>query len=117
MDQQVKAKLDQAEQLFYKAKDELCKPEEDVVPYSVCQSSYHSAVNYLSGFLLKRGNMVSESITLEDLLKQCREIDPKFQDLHLTPFYYPAQSEDVWMNMDTAHDFLAMAEKTRQMVN
>ena len=116
MNQQVKIRLDRAEQHFYKAKDELRKPEYDVVPYSVCQNSYYSIIFYLSGFLSQNGVEVQEPMILEDLIKQCRKIDPKFQDLHLTPFYYPPQTEDVWMNMDTARDFLAIAEKTSQMV-
>lgn len=117
MDQHVKIRLDRAEQHFHKAKDELQKPEYDVVPYSVCQNSYYSISYCLSGFLAQNGVEVPEPIALEDLINRCREIDTKFQELHLTPFYYPPKTEDVWMNLDTARDFLAIAEKTQQMVN
>ncbi|MEQ9403912.1 MAG: HEPN domain-containing protein [Cyclobacteriaceae bacterium] len=112
----MKAKLDQAEEYFDKAKEELCKPEEDVVPYSICQSSYHAVVNYLSSFLIDNGATIPESENVESLLANCRELDQKFKKLHLVPMYNPTQSEDVWMNLDAAHDYLKMADNTRQMV-
>jgi len=117
MDQLVKAKIDQAEAFFYKAKEELCKPQEDVVSYSVCQSSYNSVVNYLESFLLDNNGSMPESSSVQDLLESCRKLDVKFKELHLAPLYHPTQVEDVWMNMDTAQDFLAMAQNTRQIVN
>ncbi|MEP1096143.1 MAG: hypothetical protein ABJG78_13600 [Cyclobacteriaceae bacterium] len=116
MNQQVKARLEEADEHFNLAKEELCKPEEDVVPYKICQKSYYSVTNYLSGFILKNGETVQESASIEDLIKRCREIDGRFHELHLAPLYHPTETEDVWMNLDAAHDFLAIAEKTRQMV-
>lgn len=116
MDLKIQATLDQAEQLYYQAKEELCKPEEDVVPYSVCQSSFNSVTNYLNSFILRNGRDLPLQQGIEELLTQCRAIDERFQDLHLSPLYDPKRTEDVWMNMDTAQDFLSMAEKTRKLV-
>jgi HEPN domain-containing protein len=116
MDQHVKKKLAQAEEHLSKAKNELCKPEEDVVPYSVCQNAYNSVVHYLSGFLMHHNQPVPEEIKIEHLLRNCRTLDSQFKELHLAPLYNPTQSEDVWMNMDTAKDYLMMAEKTGQLV-
>jgi hypothetical protein len=116
MDPQVKIKLKQAEDYLSKAKNEFFKPEEDVVPYGVCQSAYRSVIHHLTGFLLHREKSLPDEIKVEQLLKSCRDLDVKFHDLHLVPMYNPTQSEDVWMNMDAAHDYLNMAEKTRQLV-
>lgn len=117
MDQAVKTRIDEAEDLFYKAKEELCRPAEDVVPYSVCQSAYNSVVSYLSGVLINHNIEVPQPVKVEELLKRCRALNEKYMDLHLGPMYDPKKSEDVWMNMDTAKDYLKMAEKTRQMIN
>ena len=116
MEPPIKTALDRADELLSRANNELCKPEEDVVPYSICQSAYYAIVNYLGSFLLDNGLEFQESTSVPDLLKSCREIDDKFNELHLAPLYNPTQTEDVWMNLDTANDYLAMAENTRKMV-
>jgi len=116
MDQKVKIALDKADGLLLKAKEELYKPEEDIVPYSVCQNAYYSIINYLGVFLLEKSIEFEESTNVEDLLTNCRMIDNKFNDLNLTPLYHPTKSKDVWMNLDTSKAFLSMAENTRQIV-
>ena len=116
MEQPIKLTLDKAEELLSRAKEELCKPEEDVVRYSVCQSAYYAIVNYLGSILIDNNVEFQESSKVADLLNTCRQIDDKFNNLHLAPLYEPTQSEDVWMNLDTANDFIAMAESTRKMV-
>lgn len=117
MNQEVRTKIDEAEDLFQKAKEELCKPEEDVVPYAICQNAYNSVASYLSGVLINHNIPLPDPISIDALIKSCRSLDPKYNDLHLSPMYHPKEIEDVWMNLDTAKDFLSMAENTRQMVN
>ncbi len=116
MDHQVKVKFDEAEGLLEKAKEELCKPEEDVVPYVICKSAYLSVMDYLSSFLLYHESKLPQEPTMEELLKNCRDMDGRFKDLHLSPLYNPTQTEHAWMNMDAAKDFLDMAERTREIV-
>lgn len=113
----VKSKIDEAEDHYYRAKEELCKPEEDVVPYGVCQNAYYAVVNYLSGVLLNNDRKLPEPMSISDLLETCRQLNPKYNDLHLSPMYHPKASEDVWMNIETAMDYMEMAKNTRQMIN
>lgn len=117
MNRVVKSQIDEAERLFYQAKEELCKPEEDVVPYSVCQNAYKSVVSYLSSVLINHDIPIEEPIKVEKLLTNCRSLNPKYNNLHLSPMYHPFATEDIWMNLDMAKDYVAMAEKTRQMIN
>lgn len=117
MEQQVITQLENAEEHFEKASNELFRPEEDVVPYSVCENAYHSVASYLSSFLMKNGVDQPKVISIKDLLQKCRKLDKRFNDLHLAPLYHPTQGEDIWMNMDTARDYLLMAGKTRDLVN
>ncbi len=116
MAHQLNTMLEQAEEHLDKAKNELYRPEEDVVPYSVCQHAYYSVTNNLGSFLVQNGHKVNGEENVHDLLQSCRDLDSRFKELHLAPLYQPTQSEDVWMNMDTATDFLLMAEKTREMI-
>ncbi|NVK49567.1 MAG: hypothetical protein HWE09_07340 [Cyclobacteriaceae bacterium] len=109
--------LDKADQFISAAKEELCKPEEDVVAYSVCWNAHRAVINYLGSFLKEKGMEFQDNANLEDLLKQCRAIDGKFHGLNLSPMYHRADTEDVWMNLDMANDFIAMAENTRKVVS
>ena len=116
MEQLTKTMLEKADELLLKATTELYKPEEDVVAYSVCRNAYYAIVNYLRSFLNDHGASFQETSNISELLANCRAIDQKFNDLHLAPLYHPTQSEDVWMNMDTVRNFMAMAQNTRKMV-
>lgn len=117
INQKVNSTYRQAEVYYTLAQGELRKPKDDVVPYSVCQNAYHGIKNYLAGFIVSRGNEVSsDDPHIHDLLDQCRSIDNEFNDLHLAPLHDPTKTEDVWMNLDTAEDFISMLESTRQLV-
>lgn len=116
MEQLVNLSIDKAENLLSTAKNELCRPAEDVVPYSICQNAYYSIINYLGSFLRDNGIDIKESSDLEYLHNSCKTIDDKFNELQLSPLYHPKKSKDVWMNLNTANAFLSLAEKTRKMV-
>ena len=107
----------QAEEMYRNAQEELARPEEDVVPYSVCRNAFKSVNKYLSGYLMKHGVDIHASMSLDVLLNNCREIDPKFNSLNLDPLYSSSEPEDVWMDMDTVKEFIELASKTREMVN
>ena len=102
MDQKISSTIEQAEAFLVSAQNELCKPEEDAVPYSICKYAHGAIVNFLSAYLMRNGRDVPESHTVEELLTFCREVNPQL---------------DIWMNMDTANDFYKMAEKTKAMVD
>ncbi len=117
MDQKISSTIEQAEAFLASAQNELCKPEEDAVPCSICKYAHGAIVNFLSAYLMRNGRDVPESHTVEELLTFCREVNPQLKELHLAPFYHPTDTEDIWMNMDTANDFYKMAEKTKEMVD
>ncbi len=117
MEQLVKTRLKEADDYLQKAKEELCKPEEDVVPFSVYQSAFRSTMNCLSSYLLEHDELLPDAPTVEVLLDNCRKVNSKFNDLDLTSMYNPTEKdEDVWMSVAAAEKFLALAEKTRKMV-
>lgn len=115
-DKKAQTTLEQADQLFHTAQEELSRPEEDVVPYMVCRNAFKSVNKYLTGFLLKHGMEIHASMSLELLLDRCREIDPKFERLNLAPLYSTSVQEDVWMDMETVKEFIGLATQTREIV-
>ncbi|MCA6074039.1 hypothetical protein [Fulvivirga sedimenti] len=115
-DQMIQTTLESADELYYAAKEELCRPEEDVVPYMVCNNAYKSVGKYLTGYLLKKGIEIHSSMSPDVLLNLCRDVDSRFNDLHLSPLMHTDNPEDVWVNMDTVRKFIDLATQTRMLV-
>lgn len=113
---EVKTVLDQANELFDTAREELFKPEEDVVHYMVCQNAFKSVQRYLTAFLLKNGIDLPDTVSLEVLLNRCREIDNAFNHLDLRPLLHASDEDDVWVDIETAKEFLELAAQARKIV-
>jgi len=115
-DLKTKSTLEMAEELFQTATEELCRPEEDVVPYMVCSAAYKSVNKYLIAFLLKNDIEIHSTMSMEVLLKLCRDIDPRFKELNLDPMLQSTDDEKIWTNMGTVRKFIDIATQTRQLV-
>ncbi len=115
-DQKVKNTVDQADELFNAAKEELCRPEEDVVPYLVCRNAYKSVDKYLTAYLMHHGIEIHNSMTIDKLQNMCAEVNPKFADLDLQAMLHTDDPEDIWVNMETVRKFIDLATQTRQLV-
>lgn len=105
-----------AEELLNSAKEEMMRPEEDVVQYPICEKCFHSIGNYLKGYLHHYQIDFSESAEVSHLLDLAIEKNIEFKKLDQSFLKNPKDTEDVWMSNDRAHDFIALAEKTRFMV-
>jgi len=66
------------------ANQELFKPNEDVVSYSVCKNSQFAIEGFLKGYLNHRGFVTHEDEHLEGLLNRCRALDPKFNKIDMS---------------------------------
>ena len=113
---QLKNPVEQAEEFFQTAQEELYKPEEDVVRYMVCKSAFNAVLKYLTAYLQERSIPIGQEETLESILELCRKDDPKFNNLALELLYNAHEEEDVWMDMATAQEFMDLAIATRKMV-
>jgi hypothetical protein len=106
----------QAEDLYIAAKEELMRPEEDIVPYLICQKCFYAISHYLKGFLHHNNVAFEENDDLKNLIHLATITDGKFNVLNIPLLKRPKETEDVWMNIDSANDFLELAGKTRFMV-
>ena len=68
------------------ANEELFRPEEDVVVYSVCKNAQAVIENYLKGFLNNNEIDPSNFKTIESLYEQCKLINENFKEVDLTDF-------------------------------
>lgn len=112
---QINLAFEKGEELLRIAQDELCRPEEDVVPYMVFQKARLATSEFLISFLTHYGIEVY-SIDPEVLLNQCREINNNFYELNIKPLIKADTEEDVWVSPQSAKDFVMIAENTRAMV-
>ncbi|MEP0368302.1 MAG: hypothetical protein ABJN36_15615 [Cyclobacteriaceae bacterium] len=108
--------FDQAERFFHTAMEEYSRPEEDVVPYMVCQSAYSAVLNYLKSYIEAHERASLESDTPEVLLSECRIINSGFNDLNLDIFKLKDENDDALMSMSTMQRYMNILSQTRQLV-
>lgn len=108
--------LSEADFLFETAKEELCRPDEDVVHYMVCKHAFKAIEKYMAGFLIKKGVRIQNSTSIGDLLSQCRAMDPIFKTLNLDPLTSAGDPQNLWMSIQTAKEFVHLAGETKNLV-
>ena len=83
-----------ASEKLKKANEELFRPEEDIVPYSVCKNSQFAIESYLKGYLLDNNIDISTLDTIEKLFEKCKLINQKFEKIDLSAISCKAHKID-----------------------
>jgi HEPN domain-containing protein len=65
------------------AKNELFKPSEDIVTYSICKNAQFAIENYLKGFLIKNEVEIETNETIASLYNKCIAIDKNFKSIDI----------------------------------
>lgn len=65
------------------AKEELFKPAEDIVSYSVCKNAQFAIENFLKGYLTKNNIELKPNETIASLYDKCVGIDKNFKTIDL----------------------------------
>lgn len=76
--------LKNASTKLFEANKELMRPEEDVVSFVICKNAQFAIENYLKGYLFKNGFNADNLQTIEELHKECININPKFKNVDLS---------------------------------
>lgn len=84
MEKKINNYFNRAIDKLHLSKEELFKPEEDLMQYAVCKNAQISIANYLKGFLLTHGVEAKEEDTIESLYKQCIEFDNDFKNIDIS---------------------------------
>ncbi len=108
--------IKEANRLLTEARNELSRPEEDVVSYTVCDKSYTSTRKFLTHYLEDNQIDLPGNNTMEELVRVCKEFNPKFNDLDFGPMLNFRDKEDIWADITIAHLYLNLAEKIRELV-
>lgn len=94
MENNVIRTLDQAIKRLDEAREELQRPEEDVVAFLVCKNAQYAIENFLKAYLLKNEIDPTEYKTVEDLYKKCVSINKNFDAVDLIGFNCKARDMD-----------------------
>lgn len=73
----------EAEKKLKSAKEELFKPAEDIVSYSVCKNAQFAIENFLKGYLTKNNIELQPNETIASLYDKCASIDQHFKSIDL----------------------------------
>ncbi|GGK45528.1 MULTISPECIES: HEPN domain-containing protein [Flavobacteriaceae] len=65
------------------AKNELFKPSEDIVTYSICKNAQFAIENYLKGFLINNEVEIVKNETIATLYNKCIAIDKNFKNIDI----------------------------------
>ena len=72
-----------AEENLENAQEALFKPQEDILSFVVCKNSQYAILNYLRGFLERKGFETHDHETIRGLFKRCRNIEPRFNQIKI----------------------------------
>ncbi|PHQ57550.1 MAG: hypothetical protein COC16_00760 [Lutibacter sp.] len=75
--------LNEAAKKFKIAKEEMFKPAEDIVSYSVCKNSQFAIENFLKGYLTKKEVKLQSNETIASLYNKCVAIDKNFKTIEM----------------------------------
>ncbi len=75
--------LKEAEKKLKIAKDEMFKPAEDIVSYSICKNSQFAIENFLKGYLTKKEVYLEHNETISSLYDKCIAIDENFKTIDM----------------------------------
>ena len=76
--------LKEAEKRLKIAKDEMFKPAEDIVSYSVCKNSQFAIENFLKGYLLDKKVELDRNETIASLYEKCTAVDKEFKSIEMS---------------------------------
>ena len=65
------------------AKEEMFKPAEDIVSYSVCKNSQFAIENFLKGYLTSKEVKLQSNETIASLYNKCVTVDENFKTLEM----------------------------------
>jgi len=76
--------LKEASKKLQIAKEELFKPAEDMVCYSVCKNSQYAIENFLKGYLTTHGIALEANETIATLYDKCVAVDSNFKTIEMS---------------------------------
>jgi len=94
MESKAKKLFEEAVHKLNAANEELFRPHEDIVSYSVCKNSQRAIENYLKGYLLKNGIETKNLKTIKSLYDQCVKVNKKFEQIDLSEFECKSYNTD-----------------------
>ncbi|NCP45163.1 MAG: hypothetical protein COW67_08605 [Flavobacteriales bacterium CG18_big_fil_WC_8_21_14_2_50_32_9] len=93
--------FDDAAAKLNQAKEEIFRPQEDLVSFVVCKNSQFAIENFLKGYLMNNNVDPSKYNTLDLLLSKCKKINKKFESISLSPLQCTSHDLETKICSDT----------------
>jgi len=108
-----------AQKEIQKAEEELMKPKEDVVSFSVCANSRLAMQQLLESYLLKNNILIKKHEPLALLLERCIKLNPKFKtiDFSNVDCRYNANNKNYCSGLDKVNNCLNIAKQIEDLLN
>lgn len=94
METKAKILFDDALTKLQQANQELYKPEEDVVSYSVCKNAQTAIESFLKGYLLQNDIDPAQFTTIKSLYENCISLNSQFEKINLSELNCSAHLKD-----------------------
>jgi hypothetical protein len=86
--------LAHADELLQAAERETERPSADAMTHLICVNARQSITGFFTGFLMQHQVDLAKPVTMEGLLNQCKAVDPRFEDIDLTPVHCRCETHD-----------------------
>ena len=117
----VRQLMTQANAAFNLASEEQMRPEEDVVPFSICHNSRVSIRIYLMSFLIKQGVQPNSNESMKDLLSRCSKIDKRFSSLDISDMECRGnradQTDEYCLSVDKVTNCFQAANQVKKLIS
>lgn len=109
--------IKEANRLLDEAHEELARPEEDVVTFTVCDKAYTAVRKFLMHYLEDNQIDLPGSNSLAELVLVSQDFNKKFKALDFEPMIEFRTKEDIWADMTIAQLYLKLADSTKELVS
>jgi hypothetical protein len=110
--------LNYADDLLTIAEHEQFRAEEDAVTHLICSNARQSLLYFMTVFLLKSGVLPHSPATLASMLKQCKQIDARFDtvDLSYVKCRFSPRAKDYCLERHQVDRCMEAAQLVRSIV-
>lgn len=110
--------IHQANLSYNYASNELNKAKEDLITHVICHQSRNSIRDYLMGYIVANKVDLPNPATIENMAEVCKNIDPVFHKLDLSPIQCKMKTldEDYCLDIKTVGACYKVAGDVKKMV-
>lgn len=110
--------IEYADEMLSIVEREVGRSAEDVVTHLICTNARQAIANYLAGYLVGQKVEISPPVTMQGLLDQCKQLDPRFETIDLSPVHCRCKTHDndYCLDLKQVNACMNVAQQARDIV-